>query len=196
MERGLGPAAVLIGRLRYWQKFVLIGLVLIAPLAYVAVSYLGVQSRDTSFAVKERVGVVYLRPATQLLARVVEARSVAVQVAAHKANPGTLTGARAAVEQAMAGLDAARSAGSTLALNSQWSTLRGRIGAVIAAPVTTPARAFADYNALTTGIEGLIAADGNNSNMILDPDNDAYYVMDARTSSARSSSRWTASANG
>jgi methyl-accepting chemotaxis protein len=179
VERGLNPAAILIGRLRYWQKFLLIGLVLIAPLAYVAVAYLGVQSRDTSFAVKERVGIVYLRPATRLLASVVDARSAAVQVAAHKADPATLTGARAAVEEAIGGLDAAHSAGSTLALNSQWATLRGRIQAVIAAPVISPAKALADYGALTTGIEALIAADGNNSNMILDPDNDAYYVMDA-----------------
>ena len=48
-----------------------------------------------------------------------------------------------------------------------------------AAPISTPAKALADYDALTTGVEALIAADGNNSNMILDPDNDAYYVMDA-----------------
>src|SRR5207248_10801787 len=62
VERGLNPAATLIGRLRFSQKFLLIGLVLVAPLAYVVFSYLGVQSRDTSFAAKERVGVVYLRP--------------------------------------------------------------------------------------------------------------------------------------
>ena len=66
LERSLHPAARLIGRLRYSQKFLLIGLVLVAPLAYVAFSYLGVQSRDTSFAVKERVGVVYLRPAMRV----------------------------------------------------------------------------------------------------------------------------------
>ena len=87
VERCLNPAAGLIGRLRYSQKFLLIGLVLIAPLVYVVVSYLGVQSRDTSFAVKEQVGVVYLRPATQLLDRVVDARAVAVRVAAHKSDP-------------------------------------------------------------------------------------------------------------
>jgi hypothetical protein len=31
---------------------------------------------------------------------------------------------------------------------------------------------------LSAGIQGLIAADGNNSNMILDPDSDSYYLMD------------------
>jgi len=50
------------GRLRYAQKFLLIGVVLIAPLGFVVKSYLDVQSRDRAFAAKERVGVVYLRP--------------------------------------------------------------------------------------------------------------------------------------
>jgi hypothetical protein len=160
VERCLNPAAKLVGRLRYWQKFLLIGLVLIAPLGYVVVSYLGVQSRDTSFAVKERVGVVYLRPATQLLTQLVGARALAVQVAAHKADPAALAGARSSVEQAVAQVDAASSAGGTLALNDQWSTLKTHIRSVLAAPPATPAKALADYDGLTTAVESLIAADG------------------------------------
>ena len=46
-------------------------------------------------------------------------------------------------------------------------------------PSTTPAKTLAAYGALATGVEALIAQDGNNSNMILDPDSDAYYLMDA-----------------
>ena len=178
-KRAVAPAESLLGRLRYAQKFVLIGVVLIAPLGWVVKSYIGAQNRDTAFAVKERVGVVYLRPATALLERVVAARSAAVQVAAHKADPSALTAARAGVNAAIAGVNAARDAGATLGLNGQWTRLRGQIETVVGAPVTTPTKALADYNGLTAGIEGLIAADGNNSNMILDPDNDAYYVMDA-----------------
>jgi methyl-accepting chemotaxis protein len=179
VERGLNPAAKLIGRLRYLQKFLLIGLVLVAPLGYVAVSYLGVQSRDTSFALKERVGVVYLRPTTELLAQLVEARALAVQAAAHKADPSGLAAARANVDQGIGGVDAAQAAGTTLGLNPQWAKLKGQIRTVLAAPLSTPAKTLAAYDGLTSGVESLIAADGNNSNMILDPDNDAYYVMDA-----------------
>jgi methyl-accepting chemotaxis protein len=179
IERGLNPAARLLGRLRYSQKFLLIGVVLVAPLAYVALSYLGVQSRDTSFAVKERVGVVYLRPATRLLARLVSARALAVRVAAHRSDPAAFAAARAGVEEAIAQVDAAHDAGATLGLNGQWSALKSRIQTTLAAPITTPAKSLADYNGLAGAVEALIAADGNNSNMILDPDNDAYYVMDA-----------------
>lgn len=179
IQRAFAPAASLVGRLRYWQKFVLIGLVLVAPLAYVVFAYLGVQNRDTAFAAKEQVGVLYVQPATKLLSRVVSARALAVQVAAHQADPSALDGARSQVSAAIAQLDAVHGDGATLVLNGEWAVLKRQIQAVIAAPVSTPAKALADYDGLTIGIEGLIAADGNNSNMILDPDNDSYYVMDA-----------------
>src|SRR5690349_14984220 len=104
VERVLNPAAQLVGRLRYWQKFLLIGLVLVAPLGYVVVSYLGVQSRDTSFALKERVGIVYMRPTTELLAQLVAARALAVQAAAHKADPSGLAAARANLDRAIGGV--------------------------------------------------------------------------------------------
>jgi len=179
VRRAFVPAANLIGRLKYWQKFVLIGFVLIAPLAYVVFSYLGVQNRDTAFAAKERVGVVYVKPATDLLSQVVSARALAVQVAARQADVSALAGASSQINAAIARVDAVHGAGAALALNGQWATLKRQIQTVTAAPVTTPAKALADYDGLTSGIESLIAADGNNSNMILDPDNDSYYVMDA-----------------
>ncbi len=179
VQRAFGPAATLIGRLKYWQKFVLIGFVLIAPLAYVVFSYIGVQNRDTAFAAKERVGVVYVKPATDLLSQVVSARALAVRVAAHQADASALAGARSQINAAIVQVDAVHGAGAALALNGQWATLKRQIETVIGAPVTTPAKTLADYDGLTSGIESLIAADGNNSNMILDPDNDSYYVMDA-----------------
>ena len=44
----LVPATALMGRLKYAQKFVVIALVLLAPLAFVARSYLAQQNGQTS----------------------------------------------------------------------------------------------------------------------------------------------------
>jgi hypothetical protein len=44
VRRGFAPSTSLMGRLKYAQKFVLIGIVLIAPLGYVMKSYLDQQS--------------------------------------------------------------------------------------------------------------------------------------------------------
>ncbi len=177
--RGFAPAVMLMARLRYVYKFLLIGVLLVAPLAFVAESYLNIQGGNTAFAIKERVGVMYLRPVTELLARVVAARGLAVRVAAGEANPAVLSGVRGQIEEAIAAVDGVRGAGSTLALNGQWASLKQQVRSVTAASVTTPGTVLADYDALTAAIETLIASDGNNSNMILDPDNDSYYIMDA-----------------
>jgi methyl-accepting chemotaxis protein len=169
----------LVGRLSYAKKFMLIGLVMVVPLLWVVKSYLGAQSQGTSFAVKEQVGVVYLRPATNLLVQVVRARTLAVRTAAGQSDSSQLAGARSQIKAAIGQVDAAQGAGQTLALNGQWSALRRQIQGVISVPLTTPANAFASYSGLTAGIESLIANDGNNSNMILDPGDDSYYLMDA-----------------
>ncbi|MGA2927882.1 MAG: hypothetical protein ABSG43_18175, partial [Solirubrobacteraceae bacterium] len=178
-RRVFAPAAALMAWLKYAQKFVLIAIVLLAPLAFVVKSYLDVQSRDTAFAVKERVGLVYLKPVTELLARVVRARTLAVGLAAHEVGQSTFEAARAQVLAAAAAVDGVRAAGVTLGLTGPWATVKQQLDAVTSAPVTTPHEALTDYSEVTTAIESLIGADGNNSNMILDPDNDSYYIMDA-----------------
>ena len=106
VQRALGPADRLLSRLWYPQKFVLIGLVLILPLGWVVKSYVGVQSTNTAFAQQEAVGVAYLRPASELLARVVAARRVAVQVASHQSGQAQLDLAVRQVRTAIAGVDA------------------------------------------------------------------------------------------
>jgi methyl-accepting chemotaxis protein len=179
LSRALQPAISLMSRLRYAQKFLLIGLVMIVPLAWVVKSYLGVQSDGTSFANAEQAGVVYLKPTTDLLLSIVRARAVAVQVAAHEAPASALAAPRAQVGAAIRAVDAAHGAAASLGLTGKWTTLRSQLQAGVAAPVTTPAKSLSAYGALATGVEALIVQDGNNSNMILDPDSDAYYLMDA-----------------
>ena len=101
VQRVLAPGSRVVGRLSYAKKFLLIGLVMVVPLVWVVKSYLGVQSQGSSFAAKEQVGVVYLRPATNLLAQVVRLRTLAVQTAAGQADSSQLAGARSQIEAAI-----------------------------------------------------------------------------------------------
>jgi len=78
--RAFRPTTALMGRLTYPQKFALIGCVLLAPLAFVAYTYFGLQGTNKAFSAKERVGVAYIAPLNALLGKVVgseEARSSA-----------------------------------------------------------------------------------------------------------------------
>ena len=51
------PAAALLGRLRYAQKFVVVGLVLLIPLGVTAGAYVDLQRGQIAFSEKERQGV-------------------------------------------------------------------------------------------------------------------------------------------
>src|SRR5690242_2784640 len=77
--RILAPAAALMGRLKYAQKFALIGLVLLAPVAVIGYSYLGQQGAQTSFSADERVGVAYVTPVNELLGKLVQNRAAVVR---------------------------------------------------------------------------------------------------------------------
>ena len=173
------PAVAIIGRLRFVRKFALIGLVMLVPLIWVVRAYVDVQNNGTSFAQQEQVGLSYLRPLTTLLFDLIRARSVAVQTASHELSGSALPAAKAQVESAISQVNAARSAGSTLALTGQWATTRRAVEQLLSAAPSAPATTFDAYNTAVTGVENLIAGDGNNSNMILDPSSDTYYLMDA-----------------
>jgi methyl-accepting chemotaxis protein len=174
------PATKLMGRLKYAPKFVLLGLVLIAPLGFVVKSYLDQQSNQIGFSQKERVGVVYVKPATELLARLTAARAVAVQLASRQGAAATFAPARSQVTTALGPVDAAtHSVGATLKLTSEWTAVKHQIQTLLAAPAAAPQATLTAYNTAVNAVLKLIVDAGNNSNLILDPDLDSFYVMDS-----------------
>jgi diguanylate cyclase (GGDEF)-like protein len=163
-----GAAAALIGRLRYVQKFVVVGLVLLIPLGFVATAYVGLQRDQIAFSAKERNGVVYLAPLVELASRVAQARHVAV------------TGDRAAValDPLIAAVDAVdRRLAPKLGTGSAWAATRRLV--ITAQRATGPAGGrYAAYNTAMQALSDLIVRVGDASNLTLDPDLDTYYLMD------------------
>jgi methyl-accepting chemotaxis protein len=176
VAQAFSPSVRLMGRLTYARKFLLIGLVLLAPLVFVTVSYLGQQNTQINFSAKERVGVVYVTPASELLARLVAAREAAVAAAARHG--------KAAVASSLSGpigaLDAAdRKVGAALAVHAEWEGLRARLVALDALHTASASQTLSSYDTLVAATLKLIVDAGNNSNLILDPDLDSFYLMDS-----------------
>ena len=167
-HRAFTPATAIMGRLKYAQKFILIGLVLLAPLAFVGYSYLQQQGTQTAFSAKERVGVAYIQPLNALLGTLVQARDAAVK--------GTAVD-KSAVANAVGSVDAVSAQGAQLAVADEWTKLKTQIGALPSGG--SPATAYDAYSAATAGVQKLIVDAGNTSNLILDPDLDTFYLMDA-----------------
>jgi len=129
MNNVLNPAVRLMNRLRYPQKFLLVGLLLIAPLLIVMNQYLATTGTTIAFSAKERVGLEYSAPVMRFLQLLQQHRGLSA-AGANSAWQG--------IEAAMLRIDQVDARlGDTLSISKQWSalkaawqTLKGRLGGV------------------------------------------------------------------
>jgi methyl-accepting chemotaxis protein len=176
----LGPAIALLDRLGLARKLVVIALVLIAPALFATWQFRSQQNAQIAFSAKERVGVRELVPAGRLLADLARARAIAVGAAAGDTTAARgVSGAREAVGRSSAALEAVdRELGDQLGTRRSWTRLRASIAKTLERPADA-SDALDAYDGLTAATLQLIVQAGNESNLILDPDLDSYYVMDA-----------------
>jgi methyl-accepting chemotaxis protein len=177
----LAPAVALLDRLGLARKLILIALLLIAPAVFATLEFRSQQDAQIAFSAKERTGVRELVPAGRLLSDLARARSLAVRAATgDRAAAGAMPAATAAVKRSSAALEAMDSRlGHELGTRADWQRLAKAIDATIAAVPTDATLAVDSYGRLTDATLKLIVRAGDTSNLILDPDLDSYYVMDA-----------------
>ncbi len=182
MELVLSPAFLVLNRLKYPQKFALISILFILPLALVMFSLFSEINKKTTFAQRELDGTVYLRPLRQLLEHVPQHDRLNQQLLGGDLSvQHTLQQQTARIDQHMQALSiveqqygAYLSTGSAFqALNTTWLDLKHRLATL------SPNQSADLHQALISQTLGLISLVGDNSNLILDPDLDSYYVMDA-----------------
>jgi diguanylate cyclase (GGDEF)-like protein len=162
------PAVALTRRLRYAQKFVVVGLVLIVPLVTVVLVYVGGQRKDERYALRERHGVEFVVPLTVLTAHLVSARhEVALSVGDSRPDLGSDL-------SRIDNLD--RRLGGTLGTSDAWQELRRTIVAAgqVRGGVLSRVKA---YDAAADSLLAFIARLGDQSGLTLDPDLDSYYLM-------------------
>ncbi len=147
---------------------------LLVPFALTFVQLWSSTGSSLAFTAAERDGVVYLRPLVRLIAASADAQSTVV--AGGQVDLAQLRDTQAAVDAVDKRL------GGRLATTRRWGEISTRIDAL--ATQATGAgpggeAAFASYTQLIDLEVALNSAVGDSSNLILDPDLDSYYVMDA-----------------
>jgi diguanylate cyclase (GGDEF)-like protein len=163
------PAVAVTGRLRYAQKFVAVGLVLLVPLAAVALIYVDQQRRAIEQVVRERHGVEYIAPLTVLTTHLVEARHKVV-LSHGVARPDM------SIDLAR-GDELDRRYGATLRTSEEWKLVRSLINAATHSDGDLITR-FQAYNTAADELLGLIIRVGDRSDLTLDTDLDSFYLMD------------------
>src|SRR5215471_2015145 len=184
MKSPFTPAIALMNNLKYPQKFLLIGLLMVLPLALVMLDYVQQVSISVDFAAKEQLGLQYNQPLTHFLQLAQKHSALAILTSG-----GNVTfkpeydANEAAIAASIKDVDSVdQRLGKTLGVSAQWATVKkdwqdmqrmmSSMGAM-SAQDTIDSHAKIDNEILA-----LITAVGNNSNLILDPDIDTYYIMD------------------
>jgi methyl-accepting chemotaxis protein len=185
MARVLDPLGALLARLRVSRQLALLGLVLLVPAVLAGRAYHQAQRTQIDFSAQEEVGVRALGPANDLVVAAVRTRSAAV--AASLRHQPVAAAQLDGLRRAVAANDVAdRAVGSALGAGDAWRTARARIVAVLDRPraASSAADALRAYSAAVDAALGWVTEVGNASNLILDPDLDSFYVMDALVTKA------------
>jgi len=169
-------------RLRYPRKFALISLLFAVPLGFTLYLLVSAINQQVEFAEKEIVGNAYLRPLRNLMEHVPEARLLAgVYARGDVTVRPELLERMAKVDEDLAQLQAVdERLGEALKtrqklglLLESWRFLKIKALGLEAADLDTL------FSKLVLSVRGLISQVGDTSNLILDPDLDSYYMMDA-----------------
>ncbi len=162
------PAAALTGRLRYAQKFVVVGLVLVVPLLTVVALYVSQQRDDIAATARERQGVEFIGPLTILTTHLVNARHE-VALSNGAARPD-LSADLARIDQ----LD--QRLGARLGTGADWRSVRRSVEAAGQSPGDALERVRI-YDSAVDAVLAFIVKVGDQSGLTLDPDLDSYYLI-------------------
>jgi PAS domain S-box-containing protein len=182
MQKLLHPAISLMNRLRYAQKFLLISILFVAPLALVMTLLVVEVNSKADFAQKELYGDTYLRSARQLFEHALHEQSVAhAYLNGNTSLRDEFLATQAQIDRdlnAFAPIDGElgqmlKTSEKFNALNAYWQDLKIKLP-------TSSTRMSDDLHAtFIANIRALISLVGDTSNLILDPDLDSYYTMDS-----------------
>ena len=177
------------GKLKLWQKLTLIALLTGSTLPFITWQLVKAKNKEINFGQKEIYGTDYLPALRKLHEQVARHRGLANGYLHGNSGmkdqiPATEQSINAAF-QALSDIDTRavedttygflfESSDKVNALKREWEAVRGK-----SANATSAQEVFDQHNRLMTTINDLFIHVGDKSNLILDPDLDTYYLIDA-----------------
>lgn len=179
MNKVFAPAAALMSKLKFPQRFSLITVLFLLPLALALAMLVTRINSDVTFTRTELKGTAYLRAANQLLRDSINDWMLSQDaMRGLNVNDEALAANAAAIEADLAGLSSldqqyGASLATTPALNNvleAWRTM---------APMPQTIDRQILYSPFILNVGSLIATIGDHSNLVLDADLDTHYTMQA-----------------
>ncbi|WP_337102638.1 methyl-accepting chemotaxis protein [Paenibacillus sp. YIM B09110] len=179
MHKLFGVSMKVMDRLRYKYKFIWIGLLVLIPMSVMFYIFQDSMKGLIDFTQKEKLGVEYIEPVYALISDIQQSRGLSHRYAKQDISVSdSLMEVRKQIEGKLEQLRL-----TDARLGKELKT-DDRIGAIadswtsIASKRLDDPSLFDQHSLLIADLIALIAAVGDSSNLIIDPDLDSYYLMD------------------
>lgn len=170
------------GNLKIWQKLALTAAVLGAPIVLLGVLLIMEMSADIDFARKEVQGARYVQLMREMLQHLAEHRGMSNAYLNGDASfKEKIAKKKDQLDEDIKSLDTVNlQYGDTLDSTSRWQSIKTDwedLSAVVFS--LTPPESFARHTAVIQKLLGLVTHIGVTSNLVLDPEPDSYFLIDA-----------------
>ncbi|WP_090791660.1 methyl-accepting chemotaxis protein [Paenibacillus sp. GP183] len=182
MQKIFYPCLVFLNSLKYSKKFVVVGLLIILPIAVTLYFLIVELNKGIIVADKERLGLQYNNAINKVLTSLQEDRRVSyLALSGDAAAKNQIKTVQSKVDQDMEQVNALEQQ-----LNNQfdtsmtWPEIKGKWSDLKSKSASLNEKTSFDlHTAIISDCLALISHVGDKSNLILDPDLDSYYLMDA-----------------
>ena len=172
------PGFRLMGQLHFPAKALTISLIFLLPLLLLGYYFLTGQEEQVDFARKERVGVQVFKQLVPVTASVTQLRSVSRAVGGPNAE--AVKAQKAAVQAALAAFEAQiASSGDPLALKAPLEEAKAAWAAAQKSDTLLDAQGQNLLDPVSAALIKVLGKLGDNSNLVLDPDIDSYFLFSA-----------------
>ncbi len=179
----VSPAASLMNKLSYPRKMILISTIFIIPLMTSLYMLNGQLNININFAEKERLGVEYIQQLRKLTEHIPAHRGMTnAYLAGDESFQSKIMAKRTEINADITAVDEVDAKlGEILETGKQWPAIKSEWSRVMNmnSGQHSAKEVFAAHSNLIANVIGLISHVGDTSNLILDPDLDSYYLMDA-----------------
>jgi methyl-accepting chemotaxis protein len=172
------PGVRLFRRMQFQSKAGIISTVFLVPLLLVSGALWQAKQEIIDFAAKERMGIAVLRHAAHFLNEMTNARSAVLAIQGGHDAQSQLQSATANAQTALSAVDKhLKDSGDPLTLRSAFDEVKARWAEAL--PGAGAAPSATQFEGVVKANRNLLARIGDDSNLVLDPDVDAFYLINA-----------------
>ena len=174
------PGIRFMGNVRFPVKALIISIIFLLPVLLLGYFFVAAQSEQVDFTAKERVGVEAFQHWLPVSTSVLRLRSISRAASSGLAGADAFTKARAEVQTALADYEKyLTETGDGLALKPTLQEIKTAWATAETSATGLDAQGNTVYDPVIAASAKALGVLGDNSNLILDPDIDSYYLFSA-----------------